>query len=74
MVDSGLMCDAATRRRFKHLESCTDWTKPEGSAADRVGHGTFVAGMVGSGSSSCGGVAPGVELHVRCVGAARKAH
>jgi subtilisin family serine protease len=65
VLDSGLDCrDVKARSRFRHLGTCTDWTT-EGTTADAVGHGTFVAGILASATPSCGGVAPEAELHVR---------
>lgn len=63
VLDSGLDCEKM-KNKFKHVLSCTDWTT-QGSPSDGVGHGTFVAGVVASVSTQCGGVAPDANLHVR---------
>ena len=63
VLDSGMDCKGM-RKRFQHLATCTDWTM-EGTVADGVGHGTFVAGMLAGSFASCGGIAPDIELHVR---------
>jgi hypothetical protein len=58
VFDSGLDC---AHPDFKNLESCTDWTA-EGTAADTIGHGTFVAGVIAGTGRACPGFAPGARL------------
>lgn len=48
---------------FLHVAERTDWTD-EGTASDRLGHGTFVAGVIASASIDCPGLAPEAELHI----------
>eukprot|EP00041_Stephanoeca_diplocostata_P035472 m.1253833 g.1253833 ORF g.1253833 m.1253833 type:complete len:645 (-) comp24706_c0_seq14:2360-4294(-) len=60
IFDTGL---AARHPDFHHVVQRTVWTD-DASADDAVGHGTFVAGVVASHSSQCGGLAPGVRLHI----------
>lgn len=40
----------------------TNWTH-EPTLDDGLGHGTFVAGVIGGSDSACPGFAPEVELH-----------
>ena len=44
------------------LEGRTDWTS-DGELGDTVGHGTFVAGVLGGRSEACPGIAPDAELY-----------
>lgn len=46
---------------FSNIVERTDWTE-EGTKDDRVGHGTFVAGLIGGIHPKCPGIAPGAEL------------
>ncbi len=48
---------------FKHVMDRRDWTN-EKTLDDTIGHGTFVAGMVGGLNAKCMGMAPDVELHI----------
>ena len=45
-----------------HIKDRTDWTH-QGSLNDGLGHGSFVAGVIGSHDKQCPGFAPDVELH-----------
>lgn len=47
---------------LSHVVSKTDWTG-DGELIDRVGHGTFMAGALGS-TCECLGLAPDVRLHI----------
>ena len=44
------------------LRGRTDWTS-DGVLEDTVGHGTFVAGVLGGRSKACPGIAPDAELY-----------
>ena len=59
VFDSGLRESVRSIR----AEGCINWTD-EPSCDDGVGHGTFVAGLIGSTESECGGVAPEARLLV----------
>lgn len=59
VLDTGL---AASHPLIARAASRTDWTG-EGRAADALGHGTFVAGVIAA-HSDCLGLAPDAELHV----------
>lgn len=48
-------------RHFKHIAERTEWTS-DGRLEDTIGHGSFVAGVIGS-SKSCLGSAPEVLIH-----------
>lgn len=48
---------------FKYVRERIDWTD-ERDASDRVGHGTFVCGLIASRSRECLGLAPDVNLFV----------
>lgn len=60
VFDTGLIPD---HKYFPNLVSETDWTG-ENTTHDRVGHGTFVAGIIAGHHPSCPGLAPGANLHV----------
>lgn len=60
MFDTGL---AASHPHFKKIKERTNWTN-EKTLEDGLGHGTFVAGVIGSVSRDCLGFAPDAELHV----------
>lgn len=45
-----------------HLEERTNWTH-EQTKADELGHGTFVAGVIGGNGSGCPGFAPEALIH-----------
>lgn len=50
---------------YQHGRNCrerTNWTH-EPTLEDGLGHGTFVAGVIGGIDSSCPGFAPEVELY-----------
>jgi membrane-bound transcription factor site-1 protease len=60
IFDTGL---AADHPHFEHVAERTDWTG-EGTAADGLGHGSFVAGVIASVAEECPGIAPEAELHI----------
>jgi membrane-bound transcription factor site-1 protease len=47
---------------IKNLRERSNWTH-ENTLADELGHGTFVAGVIGGSGSDCPGFAPEVLLH-----------
>lgn len=47
---------------IRHIKERTNWTH-QASLSDGLGHGSFVAGVIGSQDSSCPGFAPDVELY-----------
>eukprot|EP01028_Stygiella_incarcerata_P011676 TRINITY_DN66_c1_g3_i1.p1 TRINITY_DN66_c1_g3~~TRINITY_DN66_c1_g3_i1.p1 ORF type:complete len:978 (-),score=219.02 TRINITY_DN66_c1_g3_i1:150-3083(-) len=54
------------------VENCIDWTE-DGTCEDKVGHGTFVAGVIGTGRDpNCHGIAPKAEIHMYKVFSQRK--
>lgn len=59
VFDTGL---SKSHKHFKKVKERTNWTN-EKTFDDGVGHGTFVAGLIGS-SSECLGFAPDAELHI----------
>lgn len=59
VFDTGL---APNHPHFPNIGSRTDWTG-EHRVDDTLGHGTFVAGVIGS-QSDCVGFAPGSDLHI----------
>ena len=59
IFDTGL---AASHPHFKNIKERTDWTD-EKTFDDRLGHGTFVAGLVAS-SQECLGLAPNADLYI----------
>ena len=48
---------------FRNLKEKTDWTN-EKTAEDGLGHGTFVAGVIGGSYRSCPGLAPDADLYI----------
>nr|XP_039254753.1 membrane-bound transcription factor site-1 protease-like isoform X1 [Styela clava] len=48
---------------FKYVKERTNWTN-EKMLNDGLGHGTFVAGVIGSTSKECPGLAPNAELYI----------
>jgi hypothetical protein len=49
-------------RSFKNLKERSNWTN-EKILDDVLGHGTFVAGVIGSSSATCPGFAPSAEIY-----------
>ncbi|RHY23300.1 hypothetical protein DYB32_009245, partial [Aphanomyces invadans] len=58
--DTGLDPDSA-RRHFRHVDDIINWTD-EPVLRDSDGHGSFVAGVVGSVHRACPGIAPDASL------------
>ncbi len=52
---------------IRNIKERTNWTH-QNSLADGLGHGTFVAGVIGSSDGSCPGFAPDIELYTFKVG------
>ena len=48
---------------FKNVKERTNWVD-DPSVEDRVGHGSFVAGMIAGTRASCPGFAPDAELYI----------
>ena len=65
VLDSGLDAPASvTSFAAGQIVESVDWTN-ERDTSDRIGHGTFVAGLIGNvGQPSCLGIAPGARLHI----------
>lgn len=59
VFDTGL---AKTHPHFRKIKERTNWTN-EKTLEDKLGHGTFVAGVIAS-SKECLGFAPDAELHI----------
>lgn len=59
VLDTGL---EENHPHFKYVRERIDWTD-EGNPDDRIGHGTFVCGLIAS-SKQCLGLAPYVNLYV----------
>jgi hypothetical protein len=47
---------------IRHIKERTNWTHQQ-SLSDGLGHGSFVAGVIGSQDTTCPGFAPDVELY-----------
>ncbi|ETV93670.1 hypothetical protein H310_12437 [Aphanomyces invadans] len=60
IFDTGLDPDSA-RRHFRHVDDIINWTD-EPVLRDSDGHGSFVAGVVGSVHRACPGIAPDASL------------
>ncbi len=50
-------------RAFRHVRERTDWTD-EDTLDDKIGHGTFVAGVISSVHKQCSGFAPDADVYV----------
>lgn len=59
VFDTGIREDHPHLRNIKER---TNWTH-QNSLSDGLGHGTFVAGVIGSADDSCPGFAPDIELY-----------
>ncbi len=64
MFDTGIRLD---HPHIRHIKQRTNWTH-QSSLSDGLGHGTFVAGVIGSQDTTCPGLAPDVELYTFKVG------
>jgi subtilisin family serine protease len=60
VFDTGLQED---HPHFKHVVERTNWTS-EQTLDDKLGHGTFVAGIIGSSASECKGFAPEASMYI----------
>lgn len=60
VLDTGL---EANHPHFRNVRERIDWTD-ENNPDDRIGHGTFVCGLVASTCPDCAGMAPDVNLYV----------
>ena len=69
VFDSGLSDSPALQTLLPHVEEVTNWTD-EPDANDKVGHGSFVASVIGAAAGSgpahaaCEGLAPDAILHI----------
>jgi hypothetical protein len=59
VFDTGVRDD---HPHFRRIKDRSNWTHQD-SLSDGLGHGTFVAGVIGSQDATCPGFAPDVELH-----------
>jgi subtilisin family serine protease len=59
VFDTGVRGD---HPHFRRIKDRSNWTHQD-SLSDGLGHGTFVAGVIGSQDQACPGFAPDVELH-----------
>lgn len=59
IFDTGL---SMSHPHFKRITERTDWTG-DGDLDDGLGHGTFVAGLIGS-YRECFGFAPDADIHI----------
>ena len=60
IFDSGL---TDKTKQFKNVKERTNWTT-EKSLEDPIGHGTYVAGIIGGSNADCPGFAPEAELYI----------
>lgn len=64
------MFDTGIREGHPHIRNIkerTNWTH-QNSLSDGLGHGSFVAGVIGSQDTTCPGFAPDMELYTFKVG------
>ena len=59
VFDTGLR---ETHPHIRNLEERSNWTH-EDTLSDELGHGTFVAGVIGGHDQGCLGFAPDVLIH-----------
>ena len=59
IFDTGI---ASNHAHIRNIKERTNWTHQD-SLADGLGHGSFVAGVIGSQDSACHGFAPDVEIY-----------
>jgi len=59
VFDTGI---AENHPHIRNIRERSNWTH-QNSLSDGLGHGSFVAGVIGSQDGSCPGFAPDVELH-----------
>ncbi len=59
VFDTGVRSD---HPHIKNLKERTNWTHQQ-SLSDGLGHGTFVAGVMGGTGTDCPGFAPEMELY-----------
>ncbi|GLE04441.1 hypothetical protein PINS_up013383 [Pythium insidiosum] len=62
-VKVGVFDTGLSNSRFKNVKQRINWTN-EKKNEDVVGHGTFVASVVGGNDNTCPGLAPNAELFV----------
>ncbi len=55
---------------IKNIKERTNWTN-QNSLSDGLGHGSFVAGVIGGSDAVCPGFAPDIELYTFKVGRLR---
>eukprot|EP01147_Barroeca_monosierra_P000684 gene684-3984_t len=60
IFDTGL---SKKHKHFKNVVEQTNWTD-ETEDVDKIGHGSFVAGIIASTSAQCPGIAPDSMLHI----------
>ena len=48
---------------FQNIKEKSDWTD-EKTVEDGLGHGTFVAGVIGSSYADCPGLAPDADMYI----------
>lgn len=59
VFDTGIRED---HPHIRNIKERTNWTH-QNSLSDGLGHGTFVAGVIGSSDAACPGFAPDIELY-----------
>ncbi len=59
VFDTGI---SPTHPHIRNIRERTNWTH-QNSLADGLGHGTFVAGVIGSQDKECPGLAPDIDLY-----------
>jgi membrane-bound transcription factor site-1 protease len=65
VFDTGIRKD---HPHIRNIKERTNWTH-QNSLSDGLGHGSFVAGVIGSQDTTCPGFAPDMELYTFKVGA-----
>jgi membrane-bound transcription factor site-1 protease len=64
VFDTGIRKD---HPHIRNIKERTNWTH-QNSLSDGLGHGSFVAGVIGSQDTTCPGFAPDMELYTFKVG------
>eukprot|EP01022_Parablepharisma_sp_SALTPOND_P012677 TRINITY_DN1636_c0_g1_i2.p5 TRINITY_DN1636_c0_g1~~TRINITY_DN1636_c0_g1_i2.p5 ORF type:complete len:182 (-),score=3.75 TRINITY_DN1636_c0_g1_i2:2212-2757(-) len=63
ILDSGIDASSVRDKVFKNVVEIRDFTE-ESDPEDRLGHGTFMAGIISGSDTSCPGLAPEAELYI----------
>jgi len=63
ILDSGIDVEAVKAGIIRNVVEVRDFTE-EGDSQDRLGHGTFMTGIISGNDPNCPGIAPEAELYI----------